>query len=234
MSGVVFYKEVLLAGKENVHMSQSMQIQKSFKGETMRKLTMLIMLIAMASVALSQEARPTAPVTQDNKPPSLTSNSPLVSSNKLVYDVGMMFIVASAAKVPEEYYSFKPTAAVRSFGQILAHVADSQYYFCSIARGEKDPNLNIEQTKTAKADLIAALNQAVSYCDKTYDGVTDISGAQTVKFRGMDTPKLTILNVNNGHASEHYGNLVTYMRLKNIVPPSSDPEVLKQLNPVKK
>src|SRR6266550_4189345 len=98
----------------------------------MRKLTMLIMLIAMASVALSQEAKPTAPVSQDNKPPLLTSSSsPLVSSNKLVYDVGMMFIVASAAKVPEEYYSFKPTDAVRSFGQILGHVADSQYYFCS-------------------------------------------------------------------------------------------------------
>src|SRR4029079_5848360 len=131
-----------------------------------------------------------------------------------------------AAKVPEETYSFKPADAVRSFGQILGHVADSQYYFCSIARGEKEPNLNIEQTKTSKAELIAALNQAVGYCDKTYDGLTDTSGAQSVKFRGMDTPKLSILNINNGHASEHYGNLVTYMRLKNIVPPSSDPDVL--------
>ena len=88
----------------------------------------------------------------------------------------------------------------------------------------KNPAPKIEESKTSKADLIAALNQAVAYCDKAYDGLTDTSSAQTVKFRGMDTPKLTILNVNNGHASEHYGNLVTYMRLKGLVPPSSAPK----------
>ncbi len=201
----------------------------------MRRLILLIMLIAMASVASAQEpSKPASgPATKDSKQLTTTSSSPLVSSNKLVYDVGMKFILASAAKVPEEYYSFKPTDAVRSFGQILGHVADSQYYFCSIVKGEKDPSPNIEQSKTSKADLIIALNEAAAYCDKAYDAITDTTGAQTVKFRGMDTPKLSILNINNGHASEHYGNLVTYMRLKNIVPPSSDPEILKQLTPSK-
>lgn len=198
----------------------------------MRKLTPLIMLIAIVSVAFSQERTTLLAPTQDKQPAPIRS-SPIVLSNKLVYDVGMKLILASAAKVPEEYYSFRPTDAVRSFGQILGHVADSQYYFCSIAKGEKDPNPNFEPTRTSKADLIAAINQAVAYCDKTYDGLTDTSGALTVKFRGMDTPKLTVLNINNGHASEHYGNLVTYMRLKNIVPPSSDPEFLKLLTPPK-
>ena len=210
--------------------SQSTQIPESFKGEMMRKLTILITLIAVACAASAQE--PSKPAA--SKQPTPMSSSPLIASNKLVYDVGMMFILASAAKVPEEDYNFKPTDVVRSFGQILGHVADAQYNFCAIARGEKDPNPDIEHTKTSKADLIAALNQAVAYCDKAYDGLTDTSSAQTVKFRGMDTPKLTILNVNNGHASEHYGNLVTYMRLKNILPPSSDPEFLKQLMPSKK
>jgi uncharacterized damage-inducible protein DinB len=185
----------------------------------MRKLTLLIVLVMMAAVAAAQ----------GNKPQTPTNPNPLTSSSKLVYQIGTKFLLFSAGKVPEEYYSFKPTDAVRSFGQILGHVADSQYYFCSVARGEADPNPNIEKTKTSKADLIAALTDAFDYCDKTYDGITDTSGAQTVKFRGMDVPKLTVLNINNGHLSEHYGNLVTYMRLKNIVPPSSDPEVLKLL-----
>lgn len=181
--------------------------------------TLLICLLAPAAVA----------VAQDNKPQTPTDPNPLTSSNKLVYQIGTKLLLFSAEKVPEEYYSFKPTEAVRSFGQILGHVADSQYYFCSVARGEKDPNPNIEKTKTSKVDLIAALKDAFAYCERSYDGLTDTSGAQTVKFRGMDVPKLTILIVNNGHLSEHYGNLVTYMRLKNIVPPSSDPEILKQL-----
>ena len=125
--------------------------------------------------------------------------------------------------MPEENYSFKPTDAVRSYGQVLGHLADSQYYFCSVALGDKGPNLKIEETKTSKVDLIAALKASFAYCDKVYDGMTDASGAQTVQLFGGDTPKLGALTVNNMHDMEHYGNLVTYLRIKNIVPPTSEP-----------
>ena len=124
--------------------------------------------------------------------------------------------------MPEESYNFKPTEAVRSYGQIVDHLADAQYTFCSVALGENDPGFKIEKTKTTKADLIAALKDAVTYCDKAYDGMTDTAGAQMVKLIGMDMPKLGLLNFNNMHAMEHYGNLVTYLRLKNIVPPTSE------------
>ncbi len=139
-------------------------------------------------------------------------------------------LLRSAEKVPEEQYSFRPTDAVRSFGQVLGHVADSQYLFCSIALGEKNPAPKIEQTKTSKADLMAALKDSFSYCDKAYSGMTDASAIEMVKFHGGDTPKLGVLSVNLVHSVEHYGNLVTYMRLKNIVPPTSEPG----FNPVPK
>jgi hypothetical protein len=87
---------------------------------------------------------------------------------------------------------------------------------------EKNPEPKIEQTKTSKADLIAALKTSFAYCDKAYDAMTDASGGQTVKLFGADTPRLGALNFNNVHNWEHYGNLVTYMRIKNIVPPSSE------------
>jgi tetratricopeptide (TPR) repeat protein len=90
------------------------------------------------------------------------------------------------------------------------------------ALGEKSPALKIEQTKTSKADLTAALKDAFAYCDKAYDGMTDASATQVMKLFGGETPKLGVLIVNNTHAVEHYGNLVTYMRLKNIVPPTSE------------
>ena len=158
-------------------------------------------------------------------------DNPLSGFNKRSYGQLKAWVLASAEKTPEENYNFKPTDAVRSFGQVIGHVADVQYRFCSVVLGEKDPAPKIEQTKTSKADLIPALKDAFAYCDKAYDSMTDASAAEMVKFFGTDAAKLSVLSVNNAHTAEHYGNLVTYMRLKNIVPPSSEPR--PQLPPKK-
>jgi uncharacterized damage-inducible protein DinB len=166
--------------------------------------TLPICLLATAAVALAQD-------------------NPLSAYNKGVYGGVKSILLRSAEKMPEEDYGFKPTDAVRSFGQIVGHVADAQYMFCSIALGQQNPAPKVERTKTSKADLIAALKDAFAYCDKAYDGMTDASAAQVVKLFGGDTPKLGVLTVNNLHSIEHYGNLVTYMRMKNIVPPTSEP-----------
>ena len=181
----------------------------------MRTLTLVICLLAPAAVAWAQDKPAAVAASQGN---------PLSAFTKRAYGALKHILLRSAEKMPEENYKFKPTDTVRSFGQVLGHLADSQYYFCSVALGEKDPDPKIEQTKTSKADLIAALKGAFAYCDKAYDGMTDASGTQMVKlFGGEDTPKLGVLTVNNMHTVEHYGNLVTYMRLKNIVPPTSEP-----------
>jgi uncharacterized damage-inducible protein DinB len=150
------------------------------------------------------------------------SQGPFSTYNKIFYARMKTILVSSAEKMPEESYNFKPTDSVRSYGQIVGHLADAQYNFCALALGEANPGLKIEETKTTKADLVAALKGALAYCDKAYDGMTDASGAQMVKLFGMDMPKFGVLNINNAHDMEHYGNLVTYMRLKNIIPPSSE------------
>ncbi len=151
-----------------------------------------------------------------------SQENPLSTFTKHIYGFQKDILIRSAEKMPEESYNFKPTDAVRSYGQILGHLADAQYLFCSRALDEKGPELKIEQTKTSKADLIAALKTAFAYCDKAYDGMTDAAGAQIVKMFGNDAPKLGVLSFNNMHNMEHYGNLVTYMRIKNIVPPTSE------------
>jgi len=175
----------------------------------------------------------TAAFAQDSKPPQGASTSkgdqaspanpnPFSTYNKIFYARMKTILVSSAEKMPEENYNFKPMEAVRSYGQIVGHVADAQYNFCSMALGETNPGLKIEETKTTKADLVAALKGALAYCDKAYDGMTDAAGTQTVKLFGMNMPKFGVLNINNAHDMEHYGNLVTYMRMKNIVPPSTE------------
>lgn len=160
--------------------------------------------------------------------------SPLSAHNKVIYGGLKGLLLRSAERMPEENYGFKPTDSVRTFGQVLGHVADSQYLFCSRVLGEKNPAPKVEETRTSKADLIAALKEAFAYCDKAYNGMTDSSSVQMVKLFGQDAPKLGVLNVNNAHGAEHYGNLVTYMRMKNIVPPSSDPPPTTPTPPGKK
>lgn len=158
------------------------------------------------------------------------ADNPLSAHNKHLYGGVKKILLRSAELMPEENYSFKPADTVRTFGQIVGHVADSQYGFCSGVLGEKNPAPKVEKSKTSKADLIAALKEAFAYCDRAYDGMTDASAVETVKFFGGDTPKLGVLSVNAVHTIEHYGNLVTYMRMKGLVPPSSDPEFMKQLS----
>jgi uncharacterized damage-inducible protein DinB len=157
-------------------------------------------------------------------PAQMTANNPLSGFTKGLFDRVKANVKGSAEKMPEENYSFKPTPEVRSFGQLVGHVADANYMFCATAMGEKPPVMGIEKTKTAKADLVQALNDSFAYCDKAYDSMTDAAGVATVKFFGRDMPKLGILELNSSHDNEHYGNMVTYLRLKGIVPPSSAPQ----------
>lgn len=150
--------------------------------------------------------------------------NPLSTSIKSQYMMGRAMLARAAEKMPESNYSFKPTDEVRSFGQLVGHVADAQYTFCSAASGEKSPNtVEVEKTVTSPADLIKALNAALTYCDGVYGKMTDAQATEMVKFFGNNQPKLGILSFNNMHNYEHYGNMVTYLRLKNIVPPSSEP-----------
>lgn len=182
--------------------------------------TLLISVLAPVAVALAQE----------NPPPAAAapSKDPYTTHVKGMYGGVKAILLRSAEKMPEENYGFRPTEVVRTYGQILGHVADAQYIFCSRVRGEKSPALKIEETKTSKAELVTALKDSFAYCDKAFDGMTDASGGEMVKVMGNDTPKLGALNINILHTVEHYGNLVTYLRMKNIVPPSSEPGFMPQ------
>src|SRR5579884_3211162 len=147
--------------------------------------------------------------------------NPLTQGEQGFFNYVSQQVINAAQEMPESEYSFKPTPEVRSFGQLVGHVADAQYMFCSIAAGEANPSKGIEKNQTAKADLVQSAKDAAAYCNKIYSSLTDAQAAQTVKFMGREMPKLTVLSINSGHTDEHYGNMVTYMRLKGHVPPTS-------------
>jgi uncharacterized damage-inducible protein DinB len=148
--------------------------------------------------------------------------NPLTANAKVQFGALTGFVVRSAEKVPEDLYSFRPTPEVRSFAELYGHVADALFSMCSTAAGTKPPRTGIEKSVSAKPALIAALKEGISYCNTVYDGMTDQKGAESVPFYFGPSPRLSVLYFVVTHTYEHYGNLVTYMRLKNIVPPSSE------------
>lgn len=159
---------------------------------------------------------------QASQAPATPPANPITTSEKGLYNYIVGSVVRAADKMPEENYSFKPTPEVRSFGQLVGHVADANYMFCAQAQGAPNPAKNIEKTKTAKADLVAALKDSVAYCNKAYDGMNDTSGSEIVKFFSFHLAKLSLLSLNTAHTDEHYGNMVTYLRMKGVVPPTSE------------
>lgn len=153
--------------------------------------------------------------------PTGSAQNPYTAAAKVQFDMIKGNLAKTAAKVGEENYGFKPTPEVRSLGEILGHVADANFLICSAAAGEKPPQGGFEK-KTAKADIVKGLDDSIAYCDKVIASLDDAKGAAAVQFFTGPTPKLAVINFNVGHCNEHYGNLVTYMRLKGIVPPSSE------------
>jgi uncharacterized damage-inducible protein DinB len=141
---------------------------------------------------------------------------------KMVQKQASAWIERAAEKMPEEEYGFKPNPEVRSFGQILGHIADADYRFCAAVLGEKSPSPGIEKTRTTKAELTAAVRDAFAYCSRAYETLTEASAKETVKAFGQERNKLGVLWFNAAHNLEHYGNLVVYLRLKGLVPPSSE------------
>src|SRR6187402_2371225 len=123
----------------------------------------------------------------------------------------------SADVMPEAKYGFKPVETVRSFGAILAHVAGASYEFCAAAKGEKTPHAEDEFEKSAKtkAEIVKALDGAIAYCDEVYKTLDDAKAARIVSgaFGGPQGARAANLIGNTSHFQEHYGNLVTYLRI---------------------
>jgi uncharacterized damage-inducible protein DinB len=153
-----------------------------------------------------------------------TGANPVASAARTAWD-GAKRNLAQSAELPEMDYAFRPVDTVRTFGQILAHVAGANYVFCAAAKGEKPPHGEdaFEKTATTRAQIVKALGDSIAYCDAAYANLDDKRAAEVVELPfGMGKGARALpLMLNTGHVQEHYGNLVTYFRIKGIVPPSS-------------
>jgi uncharacterized damage-inducible protein DinB len=189
---------------------------------------MLLLAAALAAAPQTPTAAPQTPATapaaaaQAAAPAQAPAAGAQTASIRGTYDIVKGYLLKAADQVPEEHYAFKPTADVRSLGALFGHIADANFGICGTASGDKPAMTGIEKSKTSKAELKEALAASFAFCDKAFASMTDARAAETVKFflPGAHT-RLGILAFNSAHDFEHYGNVVTYMRLKGLVPPSS-------------
>ena len=153
--------------------------------------------------------------------PLHAQDNPAVGLARQLWEPMIGYITTVAEELPESSYAFKPTPEVRSFGQMFGHVAGAQYMFCAAALGESPRNEDdIEKTKKTKSELVSALKASTDYCKKAY-ALSDKATQGKIKLFGQERTKLFALGLNANHDAEHYGNLVTYLRLNGMVPPSS-------------
>lgn len=157
--------------------------------------------------------------------PAAAAGNPISQTIRDVWNGAKRNLTESADQMPEADYAFRPTPQVRTFGEIIAHVAGANYVFCSAARGEKTPfeEGHFEKTSRTKAEIVKALADSVAYCDAAFGPLTDRTAAEavTMPFNMGNQARASALVRNAVHVQEHYGNLVTYFRIKGMVPPST-------------
>ena len=149
--------------------------------------------------------------------------SDTIGTLKFFYDYNKRNILASAEKMTEANYGFKPSPDIRSFGEVLGHIADVNFMTCSAMKNEAIPNKeSVEKTAKTKDDFLKALKASYDYCDGAFANLTEATMKETYKVRDRERPKAGVVIMNTQHGMEHYGNLVIYLRMKGIVPPSSE------------
>ncbi|MFL5386365.1 MAG: DinB family protein [Longimicrobiaceae bacterium] len=173
----------------------------------------LILPLALTLIAAPLAAQQAAPADQGS-----------VAATRALWRMMSGYVQRSAEQMPEADFAYRPVDGVRTFGQMVAHLAGSQYMFCAAAtgdaaRGEDD----VERTRTTKAAIVQAFSESTAYCERAYTQA-DAAAAQPITLFGQPRTRFFALTMNAVHVGEHYGNLVTYMRMKGMVPPSSQPQ----------
>jgi uncharacterized damage-inducible protein DinB len=192
----------------------------------MKRLFAVLVLAMLVALPIAAQAQPPAPPGTAVMGAQAAPAGPTEPLSRVIfngYNSIKRNLTESAAKVSEVDYSFQPTKEVRNFAQMFDHIANSQFSYCAAAKGEANPNKDdFEKTATTKDAAVKALADSFAYCDTVYGTLTDAKAMEMIKVGQNEVPRAGRLIGNVAHLNEHYGNLVTMMRLKGMVPPSTE------------
>jgi uncharacterized damage-inducible protein DinB len=175
-----------------------------------RSIARLVVAVGMVSVLGSLANA------QQGMPNPIAAPNPLTTTISIFRSNMQDKIMKSADAMPEAKYGYRPAKDVRSFAEILNHVADISYTLCSNVKGEANPAT--ASAKGSKSEIMAHLKGSFDYCDGVYSGFTDAHLNDPADFWGVKTNKMFVLTQVANHDALHYGNLVTYLRINGLVP----------------
>ena len=133
------------------------------------------------------------------------------------------FVLRSAEMMPEDKYGYRATADTRTFGEEIRHVADAHYFFCARGKGEAPPPRGPLADASDKTQLVAILRASIEFCSAAYESATDSTLLLVFQIGQARGVRGVPLSNNIAHDNEHYGKIVTLLRLNGLVPPSSQP-----------
>jgi len=153
----------------------------------------------------------------------LAQGNPFSDDARQSYALVKNSLIKAADRMPAEDYSFRTTPKVRTYAEMIDHVAGAQLLMCQVVTGEMTTDkAKFPPPKTDKAGLVASLKASFDYCDPVYASMTDKAGAAQVTWFRWKMSKLGLLNWNIAHDNEMYGIIGAFLRIKGLVPPSSD------------
>ena len=146
----------------------------------------------------------------------------VAKSLKTSVDVFRQNLIEAIAKIPQSDYDFKPAPDVMTMRALIAHIAEANFSICAGFKPEPNPNKEAWRDTAGKAQLTKAINASFDYCNAVMEGWTDARFAETVKRGNAERPKaLGALHLLD-HTALHYGNLITYMRIRGMGPPETE------------
>jgi uncharacterized damage-inducible protein DinB len=176
-----------------------------------RLVTAFVLVVLGASLAVAQQQAPEKQKFQ------------MVPSALRGYHNLQRNLAEAAEKMSDADYAFKPTPQMRPFSQLVAHVALSQFGNCSVLKGQPDPHKDDkEETYKTKAEALALLKASTALCDDAVNNVTDQNMLEMVPIPQGEVARGLLLTGTNSHGNEMYGTMAVYLRLKGIVPPSTE------------
>lgn len=177
-----------------------------------RVTTLSLAILAIANVSAAQEAGSQAPKI-------FTLSGEMLRG----YQSVQRNLAEAAEKMPEEHYRFKPTPEIKPFGQLVAHAALAQFTTCSMLKGEPSPHKDEKEDATrTRAEAIALLKASTAYCDPLVTPLTDANMPEMVKANDLQVAKGLLPASLISHGQEMYGTMAVYLRLKGIVPPTTE------------
>jgi uncharacterized damage-inducible protein DinB len=172
----------------------------------------MVGLLASGAACAAQDSAPAGPVAN---PVTTTVKSQLTRYGKNM--------VAAADLMPAEKYNFKPTPEMNSFGHVVMHIAQSNYFLCAKISGQAAPDVKLADTD-GKDKLVAGLKASFEFCGTALAGVDDSKLSDPVTlFGNRQTSRAGALITLSDDWYDHYGAQAMYLRLNGILPPTAQP-----------